>query len=141
MIVSMTLLDRTPAVARAPTVRARTTNDPLHVPGLAGNSAAARRQRDLVSIFIEAVGGPSAVSELQLIAVRRAAELTATAEMVRAAVLSGVSADYGTLIRLESESRRAVRALGIGSPAAVVKPGAALAKYLAEKQAAAGATP
>jgi len=92
-------------------------------------------------MFLDALGGPSAVTGLQLVAVRRAAELTATAEMARAAVLSGISTDFGTLIRLESEARRALRALGVGSPAPVAKPGASLAKYLAEKQAAAGATP
>ena len=48
-----------------------------------------RRRRDLVAIFLDALGGRAAVSELQLVQVRKAAELATAAEAVRARVLAG----------------------------------------------------
>ena len=56
------------------------------------------------------------MSELQLVQVRKAAELTTAAEAVRARVLGGdATADLHALVKLEGEARRAVRALGIPS--------------------------
>ncbi len=107
------------AIAPRPaTVRSRISNDPRHVPGLDGRKAEQRRRRDLVAIYIDALGGRAAVSEVQLVEVRKAAELTAAVEVVRARVLAGAEADLGALVKLEGEARRAVRALGIksGSP-------------------------
>jgi hypothetical protein len=74
-----------------------------------------RRRKDLAMAFVNALGGEQACSELTMVAVRRAVELTVTAEMTRAAVLTGslqglVIAD---LIKLENAARRAVLALGI----------------------------
>ena len=56
------------------------------------------------------------MSELQLVQVRKAAELTAAAEAVRARVLVGdATADLDALVKIEGEARRALRALGIPS--------------------------
>lgn len=61
------------------------------------------------------LGGPHAVSDLALVGVRRAAELTCAAEAQRATVLNGGNnaATLDALIKLEGEARRAVRALGL----------------------------
>ena len=56
--------------------RARATNDPAYVPLASSHRAQSRRRRDLVAIFLDALGGRAAVSELQLVQVRKAAELT-----------------------------------------------------------------
>jgi hypothetical protein len=78
-------------------------------------SAVAASGRDLVEAFVNALGGEQACSELTMVAVRRAVELTVTAEMTRAAVLTGslkglVIAD---LIKLENAARRAQAGLGL----------------------------
>ena len=46
-------------------------NDPRHVPGLDGRKAQERRRRDLVAIFLEALGGANAVTDLQRIGFAR----------------------------------------------------------------------
>jgi hypothetical protein len=67
---------------------------------------------NLVAIFLDALGGRAAVSELQLVQVRKAAELTTAAEAVRAPVLAGDAAmDLELLVKIEGEASRAVRAL------------------------------
>ncbi len=117
-------------------MRARETNDPCHVSGLDPHSQQGRRHRDLVLIFMDALGGVDAVSDLRLVEVRKAAELTAAAEVVRADVLAGKSSDISALVKIEGEARRAVRSLGI-------KPGKSSAPSLAEhlaKRAAARAS-
>ena len=70
-----------PAVAKLKG-RARATNDPAYVPLASSHRAQSRRRRDLVAIFLDALGGRAAVSELQLVQVRKAAELTTAAEAV-----------------------------------------------------------
>jgi hypothetical protein len=94
--------------------RSRATNDPAFLPPATTNLRRARRRRDLVAMFLNACGGREA-SELTLVAIRKAAELTVAAEAARAAVLNGGScaADLDVLIKLENEARRAVRALGL----------------------------
>jgi len=52
--------------------RARATNDPAYVPLASSHRAQSRRRRDLVAIFLDALGGRAAVSELQLVQVRKA---------------------------------------------------------------------
>ena len=64
-----------PAIAKLKG-RARATNDPAYVPLASSHRAQSRRRRDLVAIFLDALGGRAAVSELQLVQVRKAAELT-----------------------------------------------------------------
>ena len=90
-----------PAVAKLKG-RARATNDPAYVPLASSHRAQSRRRRDLVAIFLDALGGRVAVSELQLVQVRKAAELTTAAEAVRARVLAG---DAGWTLSCSSRSR------------------------------------
>lgn len=79
-----------------------------------------RRRRDLIALFIDGLGGRDAVTDLTLVTVRKAAELTVAAEAARAAVLAGgkCAADLDMLVKLEGEARRAVRALGLKIDAA-----------------------
>jgi hypothetical protein len=102
------------------------TNDPFFAPShgsrATGPRAQDRRRRDLVGIFLQSLSGPSGssvVSELTLVAVRKAADLTVAAEMARARILAGDNnaADLDCLVKLEGEARRAVRALGFKTDA------------------------
>jgi hypothetical protein len=80
---------------------------------------AARRQRDLVEAFVNALGGT--VSELVGAQVRKCAELLTMAEGIRAGALGGTpqsSGDLMALIRIEGEARRTLRSLGIKVEAA-----------------------
>jgi hypothetical protein len=73
-----------------------------------------RRRKDLAMAFVNALGGEQACSELTMVAVRQAVELTVTAEVVRAGMLTGnLQSDITGLIKLENAARRAVLALGI----------------------------
>jgi ribosomal protein L13E len=96
-------------------LRARVTNASKMLVGVDGRSAEARRFKDLVDSFAEALGGEAALTEVQRTAIRRASELTTLAEQQRARALRGESVDPLALVRLEGMTARAVRALGITS--------------------------
>ena len=106
--------------------RSRATNDPLFLARDQTGRRQARRRRDLVRLLIDGLGGWEAVSDLTLVTVRKAAELTVAAEVARARVLEAgtCAADLDMLVKLEGEARRAIRALGL-KPLDVAKPGAA----------------
>ena len=75
---------------------------------------AARRQRDLVEAFVNALGG--SVTELVAVQIRKCAELLTLAEGIRAGALGGTpqtSGDLMALIRIEGEARRCLKTLGI----------------------------
>jgi hypothetical protein len=130
--------DANATAARSLTSRSKTTNDPHYLRGTRGRdgrTVQGRRRRDLVSIYLDALGGRAAVSELQLVGVRKAAELTTAAEAMRARVLAGDPAvNVDALVKLEGEARRAVRALGI-------KPQVRAHVPMRERLAAAGELP
>ena len=88
--------------------RARATNDPTYVPLASSHRVQARRRRDLVSIYLTALG--ESVTDLQLVQVRKAAELTAAAESLRARVLAG-EVGRPPLLRWSSRSRAKPAAL------------------------------
>lgn len=104
--------------------RAKISNDPRYLAGHSGRTPSGRRRRDLVSFFIAALGGPDRVTPVQLMDIRRAAELTALAEETRGrALCEGTgSVDLAALVRLEGAACRAVRALGVKSDAGAPKP-------------------
>lgn len=100
--------------ARLSRNRAKITNDPCKLFGHDGRKREGRRRRDLVSIYLDALGSRDAVTPFQLVGIRRAAELTYAAEVMRARFVSGdVTADPEMLVKLEGEARRAERTLGI----------------------------
>jgi hypothetical protein len=104
--------------------RARVSNDPRYVAGVSGRTPGGRRRRDLAQFFSDALGGSSAVTPVQITDIRRAAELTALAEEMRAQALREGTAtiDMAALVRLEGAASRAVRALGIKSGPTATKP-------------------
>jgi hypothetical protein len=116
--------------------RARISNDPRCLAGHTGRSPAGRRRRDLVSFFVDALGGTDNVTPVQVTDVRRAAELTALAEEIRAkALCEGTGAvDLAALVRLEGAASRAVRALGIKSGPSTPKT-PTIEEYTAQKVA------
>jgi hypothetical protein len=78
-----------------------------------GRSALARRTKSLITHFVAELGGPSAVSPVQMLKVRRAGELVVTAELMRTASLRGERVDPLALVRLENLGARAVAALDL----------------------------
>lgn len=83
-----------------------------------GRSAVGRRRRQLVDVYVAALGGPTALTAGQWIDVRKAAELTALAEAARAKAMregTGGAGALSAMVRLESTAARAVRALGLKS--------------------------
>jgi hypothetical protein len=79
---------------------------------LDGRTRAARRVKELLASFLPQ-GRPDPATIAQA---RRAAELFAAAESLRQRVLGGdAGVDLETLVKIENESRRALRGLGIQS--------------------------
>jgi hypothetical protein len=110
---------------------------------LDGRTLVARRRRELIAIYVAALGGPAALSEGQRIDIRKAAELTALAEQARARAMREGATGAGELtamVRLEGMAARAVRALNIKPRAAQPKP-PTLADYVASKRAEAADKP
>jgi hypothetical protein len=94
--------------------RAASTNNPEALSRVSLR-AQARRRHDLIRVFVDALGGRDAVSDVALMQVKKAAELLALAEMVRAKMLGDPGRDVTGLVRLEGEARRTLAALGIKS--------------------------
>jgi hypothetical protein len=70
----------------------------------------------LIDAYSAALGGAAALTEGQRTDIRRAAELTALSEAMRALAIQEGTANAGSIsamVRLESTASRAVRALGI----------------------------
>lgn len=74
------------------------------------------------------------MSPVQLTAIRRAAELTALAEKMRAEAFREVAVDLSSLVRLEGMASRAVKASGIKPGGDAPKPMSIL-EYAAKKAA------
>src|SRR5262245_36223044 len=106
--------DQRASAPRARTQRSRISNRPQR-PAISGRSALGRRVRDLGEFFAEALGGWSALTDIQAEAVRRAAEMRALAEQARLdALRNGIGVnEWDQLIRLENLAARAVKALSI----------------------------
>ena len=106
---------------------------------LDGRTHIARRRRELSDVFAAALGGPAALSEGQLIDIRRAAELVALSEAARARAMREGTTDAGeisAMVRLESTAARAVRVLNIAAGGKKpTEPVADLQAYLASKTA------
>jgi hypothetical protein len=95
---------------------------PSHGGILDGRTRRARRRRELILAFSAALGGDRALTEGQRTDIRRAAELTALSESMRALALQegspGGASAVSAMVRLESASARAVRVLRLPAPGA-----------------------
>ena len=117
--------------------RSRSTNNASFLPRKPLSPfQAARRQRDLVEAFVNALGG--SVTELVAVQIRKCAELLTMAD--RAGALGGTpqtSGDLMALIRIEGEARRCLKALGIkAEPAPKPSGGLTIARARWEEQRA-----
>jgi hypothetical protein len=89
-----------------------------------GRTRRARRRRQLISTYTNALGGDASLTASQRIDVRKAAELTALSEDARAMALQEGLGDVGAtlvMVRLQGAASRAVQALrlpeaGRGAP-------------------------
>jgi hypothetical protein len=103
--------DRPPAAPRAPTSRSAITNKPRRMV-VSGNTPLGRRLRDLADQLAANLGGWQQLNDLQIAAVRKAAELTALAEDARARRLNGdTSITLDDLVRVDRLAAQAVRQL------------------------------
>jgi hypothetical protein len=105
-------MSATSSAARSPFV----DKPPSRGGSLDGRTLVARRRRELIDIYIAALGGPALLSEGQRLDIRKAAELTALSEQARArAMREGITdaSELSAMIRLESTAARAVRSLNI----------------------------
>src|ERR1700730_1027779 len=83
---------------------------------LDGRTRRARRRRELIAAYSNALGGADALTEGQRVDIRKAAELVALAEDCRALAMQqgpGGAGAISAMVRLESSSTRAVRALNL----------------------------
>src|SRR5258708_22426450 len=86
---------------------------------LDGRTRRARRRRELIATYSNALGGDRALTDGQRVDIRKAAELVALAEDCRALAMQegpGGAGAISALVRLESSSTRAVKALGLKVP-------------------------
>jgi hypothetical protein len=94
-------------------IRSRASNDPNYIPKRPNLRAQDRRRRDLITAFVNALGGKDAVNDLAMLQVRRCAELQAMCESARANMLNGEPTDMLALVRLEGVAARSLRLLGL----------------------------
>ena len=104
---------------------------------LDGRTRRARRRRELIAAYSNALGGDRVLTEGQRVDVRKAAELTALAEDCRALAMQcgpGSPGALSALVRLESASSRAVRALRLPAPNAAATAVPSIAEYWASRR-------
>jgi hypothetical protein len=125
------LPNRTATAAKPPTARSALTNNPRTFGGLNGNTAQARRFRDLLEALLQQLGNPTdPIRQAEAVA---AASAMVIAEDARAKALRGEPVDLDALVRLENTASRAFRKLG----RAVMTKAPTLAEYSASRKAAA----
>jgi hypothetical protein len=121
-------------IARSSTTNrsAVTTGSKLLV-GIDGRSPTARRFRDLVQAYAAEVEVGGVLTETQMAMVKTAASLAIQAELMQARIVNGEMVDSDDLIRLSSEARRILDA--IGAKASKRKPSTlTLTEYLANRE-------
>ena len=111
-------------------IRSQVSNQPSRMV-IDGRTALGRRIRDLAEIFVQRLGGWDVLNDMELTAVKRAAEMVGLAEQARANALQHGKVDLDKLLRFEGSADRAVRRLGI-KPESKPAP-ASLADYLRSK--------
>jgi hypothetical protein len=106
---------------------------------LDGRTRRARRRRELILAYSNALGGDAVLTEGQRADIRKAAELIALSEDCRALALQqgpGGAVAISAMVRLESAASRAVRALYLPPPGSAA-PVQSITEYWAGRHAAA----
>lgn len=96
--------------------KSRVTNGLARLPEVDGRSVWARRLKDLVSLHVQDLGGPGAVSAGELNIIRRAATLTIALEQLEASFAENGNAPIDQLDlyqRTSSSLRRLLEAVGL----------------------------
>lgn len=104
---------QSPGAVSPPSTRSRVTNGALHLTPVNGNTAAARRFRDLVSAFL-AEAGLTTPTEGEIGLCRRAAGATVQLEDMEAAMARGEPIDCPTYRGMASVLRASRHDLGLG---------------------------
>lgn len=91
--------------------RSAVTNGTQMLPGINGNSAQARRYRDLYTAFVADLGGEAAATEAERALCRQAAALTVRSEAVMADLVRGAPVDDEQMTRLMNSTARTLAAL------------------------------
>ena len=100
-------------VVADPKQRSRYTNHRDLLPGVMGNSSAARRFRDLVNSYITDLGGIDQVGAIKLDLVRRLASIVLQCGILEGAMANGGKVDISALCTLASTSVRISSRLGL----------------------------
>jgi hypothetical protein len=110
------------------------TGRPLGSVGARGRRQ--RRRRELIEAYSNALGGDAALTEGQKVDIRKAAELVALSEDCRALAMRegpGGAGAISAMVRLESSSARAVRALRLPEAGSAAPGDHAWRKFLASQ--------
>ena len=108
-----TLTKRAPTVTMSPQQRSAKTNGRRSFVDGNGNSAWARRWRDLQSLYVNDIGDAASLSEFQLGLIDTAATLRCELERLEGQLSLGNSIDTDLYGRLAGNYRRIVVTLGI----------------------------
>ncbi len=95
------------------TLRSRVTNGRRSFVDGDGNSAWARRWRDLIALHVSDLGGADAMSEAQLSLVRRCATIEAELEAAEGRLSKGEEIDLDAYTRAAGHLRRILESLGL----------------------------
>jgi hypothetical protein len=90
--------------------RSAVTNGKRALIGVKGSSKYGRRYRDLIAAYSAEIGGE--LTQFDVAMVKQAAALSIRGEMMQAAIVNGEPVNSDDLIRLSSEVRRILDAIG-----------------------------
>ncbi len=121
-------MTRLATAPKAACFRSVATNDPRRLVGVDGNTAQARRYRDLVENLSAEIGGP--LGEAEQLQVRNAATLQLHAEELTARLVRGEAVDAEAITRAANGATRALAALKRAAKPGGPKGGSALQDYL-----------
>ena len=117
--------------------RSAISNGTRLIEGVDGRSPAARRFRDLVEAYCQALGQPfDRLGEATRNTVRQAVSAQLHSEQMQSAIVRGEPVDSDQMVRVSNLSVRLLRSLGLG-PAAPAEEEPDLAGYLASRGEAA----
>lgn len=109
-----------PSAPRAPTLRSRVTNKRRSFVDGDGNSAWARRWRDLIELHVADLGPAEALSEAQLSLIRRVATIEIELEAAEGRLSKGEDVDLDAYTRASGHLRRILETLGIHRVAKII---------------------